>query len=168
MAFISMASSARFRSVLSLLIILTATFAVGFVGAQGSLRGLDFWYIALNKPAWNPPGFVFAPVWTGLYVMMSVAAWQVWNHPDPSPRRTWGLVVYGFQLVLNGLWPWLFFAFGKLAVSFVEILILLATLVLNAVLFAGIRRSAAWLFLPYLLWVTFAACLNFAIWRLNR
>lgn len=155
---------------IALLLFLTATFTVSFIGTQATLRGLDFWYVTLNKPAWNPPPAVFAPVWTVLYFMMAVAAWQVWRVPEgelPSGRRSAALALYFGQLILNGLWSWLFFGFQRINLALYEIGILLLMVIATTILFWRAKPLAGWLMVPYVLWVTFATALNFALWRLN-
>ncbi|MGV3617718.1 MAG: TspO/MBR family protein [Fimbriimonas sp.] len=160
----------RPNPIIALLLFLTATFLVGFVGAQGTMRGLDFWYITLAKPSWAPPGWVFAPVWTVLYFLMAVAAWQVWRVPEgelPSGRRSAALACFGSQLLLNGLWPWLFCGFQRINLALYEIGVLLLAVVGTTVLFFRAQRSAGWMMVPYVAWLLFATALNFAFWRLN-
>ena len=124
------------------------------------------WYASLNKPQWNPPNWIFGPVWMTLYTLMGVSAWLVWR--CGGWRVQWpSLSVFVIQLVFNALWTPLFFAYHQLGFAFAEILILWAFIVLTISLFARVRRSAALLLVPYLLWVSFAAFLNFTIWRLN-
>jgi len=142
------------------------TFLVSFVGAQGSLLGLGDWYASLQKPPFNPPSWVFAPVWTILYLMMGIAAFQIWQ--TKSPRRPLALTVYVIQLLLNGLWSWIFFAWQRLLESAIEISMLWVFIVLTMVVFVRIQRSAAWLLIPYLAWVSFASVLNWTIYGLNR
>lgn len=151
---------------ISLIVCLTLCFLVAFVGSQASIMGLQGWYQTLNKPALNPPGWVFAPVWTVLYLMMGVALWQVWRS-EPSSLRSWGLSLFGLQLVLNGLWSWLFFAWHKLPLAFWEIVLLDLAILATILVFAKVRSSAAWLLVPYLAWCCFASLLSFGIWRMN-
>lgn len=154
------------KGVVHLLVCLTLTFLVSFVGAQGSLLGLGDWYASLQKPPFNPPSWVFAPVWTILYLMMGIAAFQIWQ--TKSPRRPLALTVYVIQLLLNGLWSWIFFAWQRLLESAIEISMLWVFIVLTMVVFVRIQRSAAWLLIPYLAWVSFASVLNWTIYGLNR
>ena len=121
------------------------------------------WYAALNKPDWNPPAWLFGPVWTALYVGMAVAAWIVWRRSHDM--RAMGL--YGIQLGLNAVWSPLFFGLKIPGLAFVEILLLLGAVIITASIFARHSRAAALLFAPYILWVSFAAFLNFTLWRLN-
>ena len=151
---------------LPFLVCQTLCFAAGFAGSQAAMSGLQAWYPALNKPAFTPPGWLFAPVWTVLYFLMGLALFQVWRSPS-SKARTIGLWLFGVQLALNALWSWIFFSFHQLQGAFWEIIMLLATLTATILFFAKVKASAAWLLVPYLLWTCFAALLNFSIWKLN-
>ncbi|WP_100516860.1 TspO/MBR family protein [Mycobacteroides abscessus] len=122
-------------------------------------------YGVLAQPSWAPPAWVFGPVWTVLYVLMGVAAWLVWRTRPPVPASA--LTAYGIQLVLNALWTPLFFGLGWPGAALAEIVVLWIALVVTIALFWVRSRVAAVLLLPYLVWTTFAACLNFAVWQLN-
>ncbi|MCK6480111.1 MAG: tryptophan-rich sensory protein [Planctomycetes bacterium] len=124
------------------------------------------WYVALRKPPWNPPGWVFGPVWTALYAAMAVAAWRVWRAAPPARARP-ALAAWAVQLVLNAAWSWLFFGLREPGLAFAEILALWAAILATTVLFLRRDRAAGWLMVPYLAWVSFAAVLNFVLWRLN-
>ena len=121
------------------------------------------WYASLSKPAWNPPAWIFGPAWTLLYTLMAVAAWLVWKRD--GWRRP--LRLYFVQLVLNAAWTPIFFGARELGWAMAEILALWTSILLTMLAFHRISRPAGWLFAPYLAWVTFAAALNFALWRLN-
>ncbi len=142
-----------------LVVFLVLTFAAAGVGAQ---FGPSPWFEALRKPAWNPPNWVFAPVWTALYAMMAVAAWLVWRTGARAPLACW-LV----QLALNAAWSWLFFGLERPDLAFVDIVVLWLAIAATLVTFAPVSRPAALLLAPYLAWVTFATVLNGTIWRLN-
>lgn len=119
-------------------------------------------YQQLARPAWAPPGWLFAPVWTVLYAFMGVAAWLVWR------RRAYGpIALFVVQLSLNALWTWLFFAWRQGALSFVAILLLWALIAATMAAFWRVRRAAAALLAPYLAWVGFAAALTYAVWQRN-
>ncbi len=124
------------------------------------------WYASLAKPVWTPPSAVFAPVWTLLYAMMGVAAWLVWRR---AGFRTAGaaLVVFVIQLVLNALWSYLFFGLHRADIAFIDIAVLWIAILVTVVLFWRRDPRAGALMLPYLAWVGFASCLNFALWRMN-
>ena len=143
-------------------------FAVAFsaaaIGSIASIRAAEF-YEQLSRPSWAPPGSVFGPVWTSLYCCMALASWLVWR--EGRTRSFTALTVYVLQLILNALWSWLFFAWRNGRWAFIEVLVLWAAILLTIVLFWRIRKVAALLLVPYILWVTFASFLTFAVWRLN-
>ena len=124
------------------------------------------WYSALKKPVWNPPAWVFGPVWTALYTMMAVAAWLVWCRGGFVNQRG-PLTLFLVQLALNAAWTPLFFGLHLPGLAFAEIMLLWLTIAATLAAFRRVSRAAAWLLVPYLLWVGFAAALNFALWRLN-
>jgi benzodiazapine receptor len=148
----------------ALIICFVVAFTAAAVGATASIRAAQF-YQELSRPAWAPPAGVFGPVWTALYCCMAVASWFVWTKSDD--RRFTALAVYALQLALNALWSWLFFVWREGQWSFVEVLVLWACILATIVLFWRVRPVAGVLLVPYFLWVTFASCLTFAVWRLN-
>ena len=123
----------------------------------------DDWYAALAKPSWNPPGWIFGPVWTALYLMMATAAWLVWKS-DGWGKSLW---LYLTQLALNAAWTPIFFGAHLLGWAFMEILFMWLAILLTLLAFRRVHKTAALLLLPYLAWVTFAAFLNFTLWRMN-
>lgn len=126
----------------------------------------DGWYAALVKPEWNPPSWVFGPVWTTLYILMGTAAWLVWRRGGwAAQRRPLGWFVA--QLALNALWTPLFFGFHRIDLALLDIVVLWGAIVATIVAFARTSRVAAWLLAPYLAWVSFATFLTFTLWRLN-
>jgi benzodiazapine receptor len=138
-------------------------FAAAAFGAQ---FGPGDWYASLRKPSWNPPNWIFGPVWTALYSMMSVAAWLVWR--QGGWQANWrALTAFLIQLGLNAVWSWLFFGLRNPGLALVEILFLWASILWTWRLFRPISPAADWLLLPYLAWVSFAALLNGVLWRLN-
>lgn len=133
---------------------------------MGSLFMPGDWYAALAKPSWNPPGWLFGPVWSTLYAMMAVAAWLVWQRGEGGVRRR-ALGLYLGQLVLNAAWTPLFFGLHLMGIALAEMLLLWVMIAATIVAFHRVHRLAAWLLFPYLAWVSFAAVLNFTLWRLN-
>jgi len=125
------------------------------------------WYERLKKPSWRPPNRLFAPVWTILYLMIAVSGWLVWRQAG-FVGAALPLAVYGLQLVLNAAWTPLFFGLHRPDLGFVDIVLVWLSIVAAIVLFVPISVAAAVLLVPYLVWVTFATALNFAVWRLNR
>lgn len=122
------------------------------------------WYLGLRKPRWNPPAWIFAPVWSTLYTLMAVAAWLVWRAAGPGPE----LALFAVQLGLNAAWSWLFFGRHRPGLALADLAALWLALLATLLAFGHARPLAAWLLVPYLAWVTFAAALNAALWRLNR
>lgn len=139
--------------------------AAGVGGALTSLSVGD-WYQTLTKPSWTPPDWVFGPVWTALYVMMAVSAWLIWRQGGWRPAKV-PLGLFALQLALNVAWSAIFFSLRSPALAFVEILALWLAIAATVISFWGRSTAAALLLVPYLAWTTFAALLNFAIWRLN-
>jgi translocator protein len=137
--------------------------------AAAAMAGLFLpgdWYARLQKPAWNPPNWIFGPVWTALYTIMAVTAWLVWKRGGFAGQRG-ALLFFLLQLFFNALWSPLFFGLRNPALAFVDIVLLWLALLATVVAFWKVRPLAGALLVPYLAWVTFASALNFAIWRLN-
>ncbi len=124
------------------------------------------WYEQLVKPAWNPPDWIFGPVWTVLYIMMAIAAWLVWQRGGWRQQRR-ALTLYLVQWALNVLWTPLFFGLQRPGLAFAEILFLLVAIIATLIAFWRVRRPAALLLIPYALWAAFATALNFTLWRMN-
>ena len=125
------------------------------------------WYATLKKPSWNPPNWIFGPVWTGLYTTMAIAAWLVWKRGGFAGQRV-ALSLFLAQLLFNALWSPLFFGLRHPALAFADIVLLWLALLGTVAAFWSARPIAGALLLPYLAWVTFASALNFALWRLNH
>lgn len=160
-------SKSQLRQLSVLILFILICLGTGWAGAQVSPgNGSSVWYEQLNKPDWNPPGWVFGPVWTTLYILMAVAAWRIWKLLGFKKGAT-ELSVFVFQLVLNGLWSFLFFGLQNPGLAFLEIIILLAAIIATAYLFFQKDRLAGWLMVPYILWVSFATVLNGTIWLMN-
>jgi tryptophan-rich sensory protein len=134
--------------------------------ALGSWSRPGEWYALLNKPAWNPPSWIFGPVWTLLYLCMGLAAWLVWRRGGLREQRT-PLLLFFTQLALNALWTPLFFGLHQPGLALVNILFLWAAIIATIAAFRRVSGKAAALLLPYLAWVSFASFLNFTLWRLN-
>jgi tryptophan-rich sensory protein len=144
---------------------LVVVFMAAAIGAVASAQAGAF-YTQLLRPDWAPPPSVFGPVWTVLYAMMAVSAWLVWRAGAFRLTR-FALSLFLAQLALNALWSWLFFAWHLGALAFVDIVLLWVAIVATAVAFWRIQPLAGALLLPYLLWVSFAAALNYSVWQLN-
>lgn len=140
----------------------------GIVGSFFTVTSVKGWYLTINKPSWNPPGWLFGPVWVSLYTLMGIAAYLVWQKRELGQSVRTALAVYGVHLVLNALWSIIFFGLKNPGLALIEILGLLFFIVLTMVMFYKIRPVTLWLLLPYLAWTCFATFLNFTIWRLNK
>ncbi len=140
--------------------------AISAIGGWVTADSVGTWYRTLQKPVFNPPDWVFAPVWTLLYLMIALAGWRVWRRVGFSGARA-GMVAYSAQLALNLAWSFLFFGGRLMGTALAEILLLLVAIGVNAALFWRTDRLAGWLLIPYAAWVAFACLLNFALWRLN-
>lgn len=134
--------------------------------AFGGLFGPGEWYARLSKPSWNPPNWIFGPVWTVLYIMMAVAAWRIWRFGGDESRRK-ALVLFLIQLCLNAAWSPLFFGLKQPALAFGDIVLLWFAICATTSVFFKMDRVAGWLMVAYLAWVSFAAVLNAALWRMN-
>ena len=152
------------RQAVGLVLWLVVSLSAGWVGSR-FVPGE--WYAGLDKPSWNPPSSVFAPVWSTLYVLMGIAAWLVWRKAGFAGARV-ALGLFALQLVLNGLWSYLFFGAHQPGVALVEIVVLWLAILATTAGFWRVSVPAGMLLLPYLAWVGFAAALNFQLWRLNR
>ncbi len=140
--------------------------AILALGGWVTASSVSTWYLTLQKPVFNPPDWMFAPVWTLLYLMIALAGWRVWRSRGLAGARA-GMAAYAAQLALNLAWSFLFFGGRMIGIALAEILLLLGAIGVNAVLFWRIDRLAGWLLAPYAAWVAFACMLNFALWRLN-
>jgi benzodiazapine receptor len=145
-------------------LLLGGSFVAAAIGTRANFPHVQTWYPSLNKPAWNPPGWVFGPVWTTLYVLMAVAAWRAWRTGPASRPLVSG---YFVQLVFNALWSVLFFALKRPAWALMDIVVLLGCLLWMQRGLWRVDRLAGMLWVPYVLWVAFATVLNATIVRLN-
>ncbi len=139
----------------------------GFIGSLFTTPAIPTWYKTLSKPAFNPPNSIFSPVWITLFLLMGISLFLVWqkNHKDREVKIA--LLFFTAQLVLNILWSILFFGLKSPLWAFVEIIILWLAILLTIIKFFKVSKPAGYLLLPYILWVSFAAFLNFSLWRLN-
>ena len=141
-------------------------FAVSGLGGVATASSVGSWYQALVKPSFNPPDWVFGPVWTTLFVLIAIAGWRIWRRPDSRARRV-ALAFYAVQLGLNLAWSVLFFGLQLIGGALVDIFLLLTAIVATTILFWRIEWAAAALLVPYATWVAFALLLNGSIWLLN-
>ena len=156
------------RHPIRLIIAVLLPLSVGAVSGYFTASSVKTWFVSLNKPSFNPPGALFAPVWTTLYIMMGIAFYLIWVKAAKGTQRSRAMLMYFVQLLLNFCWSFLFFYQQRPDLALIEIGVLWASIVATLLLFYRISKPAGWLLVPYLLWVSFATVLNFAIWQLNH
>ncbi len=152
---------------LPFIICLLIPLAIGALGGYFTFESVRTWYTTLNKPSFNPPNGVFGPVWTTLYLLMGISSYRVWKKRNLVSGYNWALGIYILQLILNLMWSYLFFYQHQIGFALVEIGILLLTIITTAFLFYRIDKVAGLLFIPYILWVSFASYLTYSIYILN-
>ena len=152
-----------------ILTVVVTCLVIGYFSGMVTRSAIVSWYPTLVKPSFNPPNWIFAPVWSMLYIMMGVAAGLVWNRIDFEKELVKkALVLFAIQLALNALWSYLFFGLKNPMLAGIEIVLLWLMIFETYSKFVKINKIAGYLFIPYLLWVTFAMVLNGSIWWLNR
>lgn len=157
----------RKGQILKLAIAIFVCLLAGFIGSYSTTGAIDGWYDTLEKPSYTPPSWVFAPVWTLLYILMGVSLFLVWDKGIENPRIRNAMLLFGAQLILNLSWSLVFFGMQNPLYGLVNIIILWAAIVFVIIDFYHIEKKAAYLLIPYILWVTFAAFLNYGIYALN-
>lgn len=146
------------------IIVVAATSAVGQLATYPNLAP---WYAGLVKPSFNPPNWVFGPVWTTLYLMMAFAVWRILRRPEASAERRWALSLFFTQLAFNAAWSWMFFAAHNPLLGLINIVPQILVILATITAFYRVDKIAAWSLVPLAAWVCFATALNFAIWQLN-
>jgi len=154
--------------VIAFILFIAICLGAGALGIIYTAPSIPTWYAALNKPGFNPPNYLFGPVWTLLYIMMGIAAYLVWRQGFENQEVRAALTIFAVQLILNAVWTPLFFGLHWLLAAFIEIVILWLLILWTIVKFYRISSIAGLLLIPYILWVTFASLLNFSLWQLNR
>lgn len=141
----------------------------GLLGSIANITSLDSWYLSLNKPSFNPPNWIFGPVWTILFLLMGISLYLIWQKKGLFNKKQWqfSIKIFSIQLGLNILWSYLFFFFRNPLAGFLEIILLWVFILLNIIYFYKLNKTAGLLLLPYLLWVSLATFLNFNLWILN-
>ena len=153
--------------ILKLVVSILVCQGAGVVGSIFTSPAITTWYAQLQKPSFSPPNWIFAPVWTLLFLLMGVALYFVWSKGLEDKKVKTALFIFGVQLILNTLWSILFFGLQSPFYAFIEIIILWLAILLTIISFSRISKAAAYLLLPYILWVSFASILNFSILILN-
>ncbi len=172
----------KINNTFKLIIAIVVSELAGIIGSVFTTPSIAGWYVGIVKPALNPPAWVFGPVWTTLFALMGIAAFIVWSSYAPADAEAMAdkqatedkkkgirlaLILFGIQLVLNTLWSIIFFGLHSPGGALVEIIFLWLAILATIITFAKISKPAAWLLVPYILWVSFAMYLNYAIWSLN-
>jgi tryptophan-rich sensory protein len=151
---------------IGLVVFIAICLGAAALGAIATTPEIDGWYRTIEKPSWNPPNWIFGPVWTTLYILMAIAAWLVWR-PAGFAAASTPLTLFALQLALNIAWSWIFFGLHQPGWAFAEIVLLWLAIAATTAAFFRSSQVAGWLLTPYLAWVSFASVLNFTIWRLN-
>lgn len=156
------------KNIFKLFLSIALPLAIGALGSYYTIPEISGWYQTIQKPSWNPPNGIFGPVWTTLYILMGVALYLVWK--TPNSKRTKPIVVSFFmiQLGLNFLWSFIFFNQHRIGLALANIILLWIFILLTILSFSKVNKTAAWLLIPYILWVSFAMLLNYSIWQLNK
>lgn len=141
--------------------------ALGFIAGMFTSQSVPNWYESLNKPSFSPPNWIFGPVWTILYILMGISLYLIWKQ-DASKERNLAILVFLIQLTLNFFWSFIFFYFKMIGLALIEIILLWISIIIMLVLFYRIKPLAAYINIPYFIWVTFAAILNASYFILNR
>jgi tryptophan-rich sensory protein len=162
-----LAKAERMKPYLKLGLCVIAALVVGAMAALATRGEVATWYSTLRKPSFNPPDYLFGPAWTILYILMGISFFLVWQLPKTEQKQT-AILLFVIQLILNFSWSFLFFKFHLLGIALIEILLLWVSVQAIIVAFRKVHTTAAWLQVPYLLWVSFASILNAGIWYLNR
>ncbi|MDH4217973.1 MAG: tryptophan-rich sensory protein [Candidatus Aminicenantes bacterium] len=151
---------------LKLIVSLIICQLAGFVGSLFTTPAIPEWYASLQKPSFTPPNWLFSPVWISLFLLMGVSLYLLWQTASKKEAKL-ALVLFSIQLILNVLWSAIFFGLKSPMVAFIEILVLWAAIFLTMTKSLKVTKAAGYLLLPYIIWVSFAAVLNFFLWKLN-
>jgi len=156
------------NNTLKLIIAIAIPLIVGGTSGFFTATGVESWYQTIARPTWNPPGWLFGPVWTTLYVMMGISLFLVWKEDTSVELKKIAIALFTVQLVLNFFWSFIFFNQHQIGWALVEIIAMWVFILLTIFAFAQVNKAAAWLLVPYISWVSFATILNYTIWQLNK
>jgi len=154
-------------NILKLIVSISIPLLIGFTSGFFTITGAGSWYQTIQKPSWNPPGWVFGPVWTTLYVMMGIALFLIWKSSANKDVKQTAILLFSIQLILNFFWSFIFFNQQQPGWALVEIIVLWSAILITIFSFSKINNTASWLLVPYISWVSFATILNYTIWKLN-
>jgi tryptophan-rich sensory protein len=157
----------KIQNTIKLIVAIIISELAGVIGSFFTASSIPTWYTNITKPSFNPPSWIFGPVWTTLYALMGISAFLIWKKGLDRKDVKIALGIFLGQLTLNALWSIIFFGLQSPGAAFVEIIFLWIAILVTIIAFAKISRLAAWLLVPYILWVSFAGYLNFSIWQLN-
>lgn len=155
------------KPVFKLIISIAIPLIVGAVSGFFTSESVQGWFTTIQKPSFNPPNWIFAPVWTTLYILMGIACFLVWKSKNETAAKRTAIIFYSVQLTLNFFWSIIFFGAHEPGWALIDIIALLVMILLTAIWFERISVAAAWLMVPYICWVSFATVLNYYIWKLN-
>ncbi|MBM3206111.1 MAG: tryptophan-rich sensory protein [Candidatus Staskawiczbacteria bacterium] len=156
----------KINSFLKLIICITISESAGILGSFFTISAIPTWYASLQKPFLNPPAWIFGPVWVTLYLLMGISLWLIWKSDSKEKKKA--IRLFLIQLVLNAIWSPIFFGGQSIGGALAVIVLLWAVIVLAILVFTRISKVAAWLLIPYILWVSFAGYLNFMLFILNH
>jgi len=150
-----------------LILSISTSLAAGAIGSLFTATDPGSWYALINKPVFNPPNWIFAPIWTSLFILMGIALFLVWRQGWRRAEVRKGLKMFFIQLGFNIIWSYFFFGLQEPRLAFLEIIALWLAIIATIITFYRVDKRSAWLLLPYLVWVSFAAFLNYTIWQIN-
>lgn len=154
-------------NITKLIISIAVTVGFGLLGGIFTASEIQGWFLHLNKPVWNPPNWLFAPVWTTLYLLMGISFYLIWKTKTSPDTKQWAIIIFVVQFGSNFIWSYIFFKEHLMGWAFVDIIILWIAILCTIIAFSKINKTAAWLLVPYISWVSFAAILNYTIWQMN-
>lgn len=156
------------NNIAKLAISIAIPIAIGATAGFFTVTGVESWYQTIQKPSWNPPSWVFGPVWTTLYIMMGIALFLIWKSGANDSLKRTAIGLFAVQLVLNFFWSFIFFDQQQPGWALAEIIVMWFAILITIFAFAKVNKTAAWLLVPYISWVSFATILNYTIWKLNN
>ena len=155
------------NNIAKLIISIVLSVGLGLLGGIFTAPEIQTWFVHLHKPVWNPPNWLFAPVWTTLYLLMGISFYLIWKAKADLDAKRWAVIIFIVQFALNFAWSYIFFKDHQMGWAFVDIIVLWLAIICTIVAFSRINSIAAWLLIPYVCWVSFAAILNYTIWQMN-